>query len=451
MGRLTAGGASAALVVAIAASLAAPIGRVAGFDRFGELSATAVFDEELSFEVELIGEPPDELDLLLRFADTDVTFVQPVEPRGQEARFEWDVAEDYVTPNTPIHYRWRATDGESVTLSREQTILYDDDRPEIDWQTFETAEARVHWYGDAGDLAERFGGVVTGAVQRAEVLLGVELAEPVDIFAYESEQDFFGALDLGPREWVGGQASSEIRSIYIRLDAGPESYMEPLLIHEVTHIVFDDAVENPYHSPPHWFNEGFAVWAENQDASQVRGMVEDAAAAGQLMSFEAIAQAFPVEDAPVRLAYAQGASLVDEVIDTYGTDAIARLAEAYRDGATDDDAFEAATGVPLEALVERWFAELGQEVPQPIEPEPLLPAEDAPPENETQPPDAPGTDGAEPEPTPGPERPADDGAAGLPIALVAAVVLVLAGIAAVGVIFLRRARGPAAPGRSGHR
>ena len=30
--------------------------------------------------------------------------------------------------------------------------------------------------------------------------------------------------------------------------------------HELTHLVFDTAVNNPYHFPPRWLNEGLAVY-----------------------------------------------------------------------------------------------------------------------------------------------------------------------------------------------
>lgn len=439
----------AAVVLQLAAGLALPA-RTFAFDEFGEQTASATFGETVEFEVELEGGAPDELALLLRFGDDDVTFVQPVEPDDGSASFVWDVAEDYIAPNTPIHYRWRATSGSSEVVSDEDTILYDDDRSELDWEIAESAEARVHSYSGEEALASRFADITSNAVQRAESLFGAELAGPVDIFAYANEDDFFGALDLGPREWVGGQASSEIRSIYIRLDAGGESYMEPLLIHEVTHIVFDDATENPYHGPAHWLDEGLAVWAETQDAAAERAMVEDAAEDGELMAFDAIAEQFPVQDERARLAYAQSAALVDTIIDTYGAESIARLTAAYRDGATDSAAIEAATGVPLDEIIADWFAELGQEVPQPVEPEPLLPAASREPgETQGNEPDRPAEtppESDEPQDPDEPERPATG--LGSPL-LIGLGLLVAVGLVVGVAILARQTRGPVGGGGPG--
>ena len=39
-----------------------------------------------------------------------------------------------------------------------------------------------------------------------------------------------------------------------------ESWVDVVMPHELTHLVFDTAVDNPYHFPPRWLNEGLAVY-----------------------------------------------------------------------------------------------------------------------------------------------------------------------------------------------
>ena len=65
---------------------------------------------------------------------------------------------------------------------------------------------------------------------------------------------------------------------------------------------------------------------------------------GALTPLAAIAGLFPTTYDSFSLAYAQSVSAVDFFIDTYGQDALVRLIGTYRDGVTDDEAFEAATG-----------------------------------------------------------------------------------------------------------
>jgi hypothetical protein len=366
MGRLTRWlTASAAAVVVLLAWTDA----TAGFDGFGTLGADSTYGEEIAFEVELSGGPPDRLELLLRTPGGEGSFVVPV--TGGATTYVWNTSVDYVTPNTLVTYQWRAIDGDEVTLSPEATIRYEDDRPGLDWQSAQLGEATVHWYGDAENQARRFGELTAVGVERAEDLLGTELAGPVDIFVYDSQEDFFGALGPGAREWTGAAAYSEIRTIFMWLGGGSAAYLETAMVHEVTHVVFHDATDNPFHEPARWLNEGIATWSETGDAGGDRGIVESEASAGGLFAFEAITEQFPIGERGGRLSYAQGTTMVDLIVDRDGPEAIARIAAAYRDGASDAEALEAGTGVTAEELYAAYFEAFGVEPPSPISPEPI--------------------------------------------------------------------------------
>ena len=372
MGRLTrwTGAALAALAwTAFAASSAS------AFEGFEDPTADSTYQREIRFEVGLAGTAPDRLELLLRTPGADSTFVIPVEVRGDEVTYVWDTSMEHVTPNTLITYQWRAVDGDDEMLSEEATVLYEDDRPGLDWQTAELGETTVHWYGDAEAQAMRFGEIAAVGVEQAEALLGTELGGPVDVFVYESQEDFFGALGPGAREWTGAAAFSEIRTIFMWLGGGPPSYLETAMVHEITHIVFSDATDNPYHEPATWLNEGIAVWAEAGDGAEAEEFVEQQAGREGLFAFEAISERFPIGDLESSLSYAQGAAMVDFLIDRYGREAIAAMTAAFRDGASDEEALEAATGVPAAELYGAFFAEYGVDVPTPVEPEPIPPSD----------------------------------------------------------------------------
>jgi len=72
----------AALAAALA--LAAPT-PTAAFSGFGTLTATATYDGEMRFSVQLPGGAPEQLELLLRFAGSDSTVVAPVDPGSSSA------------------------------------------------------------------------------------------------------------------------------------------------------------------------------------------------------------------------------------------------------------------------------------------------------------------------------------------------------------------------------
>ena len=437
MGRVTR--ALGAVALACAAWLAGA-GVAVGFEGFGDMTVDSTYGQGITFEVDLAGGAPDRLELLLSTPGDEGSFVQPVEPDGSSATHVWDTSTGYLTPNTLITYRWRAIDGDSVTVSDEGTHRYVDDRPGLDWQSTRLGEATVHWYGDSEGQALRFGELTAQGVERAEQLLGTRLAGPVDVFVYETRDEFFGALGPGAREWTGAAAYSELRTIFMwnSPQAGSTSYLEVAMVHEVTHIVFHDATDNPFHEPARWLNEGIATWAERSEATDERAIVELEAAGGGLFAFEAITEQFPIGERGGRLSYAQGASMIDLVVRDHGEAAIAAIAAAYRDGASDAEALEAGTGILADELYARFYAEFGADAPQAIQPDPIPPSNvDRPPAGRVdeggvdpgagRPPD----DGApsEEEPAPGgPGAPTEDGPGILILLGVAAAVAVAAAV-----------------------
>lgn len=396
----------------------------AGFSGFGALTGTATYGGQMRFTVQLPGGPPDQLELLLRFAGSDSTVVAPVDPTSSSAEYVWDTAKRHITPNTTIAYRWRATNGEQVTLSPEKTLLYDDDRAGLDWHTAKIGATTVHWYGGAESQARHFGSISADAAAAAETLLGHELVGPIDIFVYDSRADFFGALGPGAREWTGAATYPELRTIFMWLGGGSSSYLETTMTHEVTHVVFQDATTNPFHEPATWFNEGLAVWSEQHSAAGEEGNVRSAASDGRLLAFGGITESFPIGDQAARLAYSEGATMVDMIVETYGQDAVAAIAAAWRQGAGDDEALAAGTGVPVDDLYDTYFASFGATAPTAIEPLPILPSNVDKPPQPSAPAQADESASAVPSPssTQEPNR-ADDNGAWIQAAIIAGVLV----------------------------
>jgi hypothetical protein len=435
MGRLRLAGVTVAAVLVMGA-LPAP---AFGFTGFTNLQADATFGEEMTFSVDLPGGAPDELELLMDFAGSESTLVAPVQASGNQATYLWDAAERYVTPNTQIDYQWRATDGGRTTLSTEETLLYDDDRPGLDWQSAVIGEATVHWYGGNEQTARHLGELTAGGAAQAEELLGHEMDGPVDMFVYDAREDFFGALGPGAREWFGAATFPSIRTIFMWLGAGPSDYLETTVVHEVTHVVFSDSTANAFHQPAKWLNEGLATWSEQHSADAQRATVQSQASGAGLFSFDAITYDFPYGTRGSTLSYAMGTTMVDMIIDAYGEDAIADVAAAYRAGASDDDALQEGTGVAAEELYADFYEAFGVEEPGPV------PAAEIPPSDVEKPSgvSAPGASGS---PGSSGATTGDEGGGSPPapmLVIVAVVSVAILGIAAFAAWSAgRRRRGP---------
>jgi hypothetical protein len=378
--RGTAGRQPAGAVLAAVAALVALAGPAAPAVRaadpvFGTPTIDAAFGEgvELTQPVTL-DETPARVEVLLTFADAPGPLVVELPPPttigSTTLRHEMSVAADgHILPNTPISGQWRLTpaDGSPVLGPAVETI-YADER--FDWETVSGDLVRVHWYEGGNAFGERALRVAEDAVRETSELLGVTEEEPIDFFVYADQDAFYDALGPGTRENVGGQANAEIRTLFALIGPSDVGWDEIVVRHELVHLVFDTAVQNPYHFPPRWLNEGLAVYlSQGYDAGD-RSTVESAARAGRLVPLDGLVGQFPTGAEGFFLAYAESVSAVDFFIRTHGQDALVALIGSYADGLTDDEAFEAAIGMDVAGFNAAWLADLGAAVPERFGPQP---------------------------------------------------------------------------------
>ena len=132
-------------------------------------------------------------------------------------------------------------------------------------------------------------------------------SEPVDFFVYADQQAFYDALGPATRENVGGEAIAEIRTLFALITPSEigAAWVSSVIPHELTHLVFDTAVRNPYHYPPRWLNEGLAVYLSQGYGSSDRSTVAAAVSAGTLVPLVALASQFPTTAERFHLAYAE--------------------------------------------------------------------------------------------------------------------------------------------------
>jgi peptidase MA superfamily protein len=192
-------------------------------------------------------------------------------------------------------------------------------------------------------------------VANAEKLLGVTEKDPIDFYVYADQAAFYAALGPGTPENVGGEAHADIRTMFALITPGQvdQAWVKEVVPHELTHLVFNTAVDNPYHAPPRWLNEGLAVYLSRGYTSSDRSEVEAAGAAGTLAPLASLGGAFPNGDR-FFLAYAESVSAVDYLVKTYGKPDLVKLIRSYAQGLTDDEAFKAALGVDVATFDAAW-------------------------------------------------------------------------------------------------
>ncbi len=371
---------AAALLIALAASgISALPARAAEAVTFGQPRATSAFGKSIEFEQPVVlAAAPSLVELLVRTPGAAGPNVERVElPAGsgdQTLRFEVDLTQGHIVPNTTFITRWRVTDRDGrAWLGPEVTHLYADDR--IAWKTLSGDVVRVHWYEGSNDFGRRALAIGDKAIADTAALLGVTETEPIDFYIYADQQQFYDALGPGTRENVGGQAHADIRTMFALITPAEinDTWVDVVVPHELVHLVFATATGNPYHDPPHWLNEGLAVYLSEGYTRDYRNEVEGAVRNETIMPLEGLAGAFPTTFDRFHLAYGESVSAVDYTVSTHDRDALVALIRSYATGLSDDEAFTAALGVDVAGFEAEWLKSLGASPPVRHGPQPAPP------------------------------------------------------------------------------
>ena len=452
----------AAVVALLLAGLLPSIASAAPPATFERPATTSTFGTEVTWTQAFDSPVP------LARVEVLLTFPQGIGPFVAEAAgatsagshkltYTWSIATaGHIVPNTPITARWRLVPADRATapfVGPAVTTVYADTR--FQWQTMTGDLVRLHWYQGDDAFGKRALAIGDKAVADAAAFLGVTETEPIDFFVYADQAPFYDALGPGTRENVGGEAHSDIRTLFALI--GPDevnaAWVGIVIPHELTHVVFDTAVRNPYHFPPRWLNEGVAVYESEGYPASNRTAVEEAARSDRLMPLRALSGQFPTTAERFSLAYAESVSAIDFLVRTHGSDALVKLIRSYAGGVTDDEAFTVAVGVDLAGFEAAWLKDLGTKAPVQVGPQPAAPGPVPPGWDAAAPASSPAAPGAPsaapaapaaPVASPAPSAtPATEGSGGAPGGegwLLVAVAL--AGLAIGGSIaYVRRRRG----------
>jgi hypothetical protein len=419
---------------------------------FGTAEATVTYAESIEFTEQVTTTAPlERVELRLRYPATlgPAIIDVPIE-RGsgsQQLRYVMDLTDGGPVPNTTFTATWAAfpADGADPVLSQPLSVSYRDTSHE--WQTIKGDLVTVHWYQGPRSFAERQLEIGEQALRDANALLGVTDTTPVDFFIYGDQGSFVTALGPGTRETTVGTAFADIRTMFglISPDTLDQPQVAAAVAHELVHLVFATATDNPYRRPPLWLNEGLAVYLTEGYTDQRRSLVEEAVRSGNLFPLDALGGRFPADLGQVFLAYCEGASAIDHLVRTDGRDALVALVQAYKDGLTDDEAFTKALGRDLAAFQAGWLKELGAEQPEQYGPQPA-PAGPVPPgwDAAAQSPAPGSTPGAANPSAPATAAPAAVGGSGgeLETGAVLAAILAVVAVIVIALVVARRRAGP---------
>ncbi|MGQ9502792.1 MAG: peptidase MA family metallohydrolase, partial [Anaerolineae bacterium] len=167
---------------------------------------------------------------------------------------------------------------------------------------------------------------------------------------------------VGAHDWTGGQSFTEHGVVVITVSPYDLDFGLIAVPHELTHIVIDQATDNPYGDIPRWLDEGLAVYMSGELDSPFRGyrsLVATYARQNRLMTLQTLSSSFPADPEQANQAYAQSGLVVEFIIQNYGKEAMAKLLSIFAQGSLYDDALLEALGVDTWGLDNAWRKNIG--------------------------------------------------------------------------------------------
>ncbi len=335
---------------------------------FGTPSARSTFGKSVVFSQPYSGGGITGAEIAIEFPGDIGPSVSALKNQGSTGlSYTLDTSNGGLSPFEPLtaHFRVTFADG-TVQAGPDIHITYSDDR--FKWKSKSGKYVTIHWIEGSDAFGQQLLTYAEQGFPKSAAFLGITETKRADFYIYNTQSAFQSAL--GVSETIGGQAEPPFRVCYAQVGPSDLAYGSTVVPHELTHIVFSDITDNPYHSPPRWLNEGLAVYLSEGYGSDNRQLVSRAVKSGTLVPLAALAGYFALDSARIFLSYAEAVSAVDYMVRKYGKAAIQKLLATYVTGATDDEAFTAALGVDTTAFDEAWLAENGVTSSQTYGPQP---------------------------------------------------------------------------------
>ena len=295
----------------------------------------------------------------------------------------------YIPSGVEISYHYVIENSAGQKLESEtQSLLYLD--PAFEWQTMTLQNIKVLWHDRPGDRVEDAAAQVDRRLTDIRRVIGLDSAPVMRAVILNDRREAtrsFPPISSAATEshLYAGFAYGEY-DLFVLVGLDVEG-----MVHEMTHLLLDEAIVSTLSRVPAWFNEGLAQYFES-GPSRTDSSVLAAAQSGDLLPLTAM-QGQPGRPADVRLFYAQARSLVHYMVETYGENMITAIVAALNSGKAFEDAVASAYGRPADLIDEDWRVSIGAiptsvsdvsaiSVPvssgtsAPVDPEPTAPSSD---------------------------------------------------------------------------
>jgi hypothetical protein len=267
----------------------------------------------------------------------------------------------YLPPGTEVEYYYEITDSQGNILRTKPTVVeYEDTR--FDWEEIQVGPLTLRYYDQSNSRVQAVARILESDLARLQQLLNLEQTRDIKGVIYRRRSDTLAAFPQQSRTTTEQQTFQGFafpeRNLFLGLgmDRG-------LIVHEVAHLLFGQALEERALSTPSWLDEGFASYMDPStkifSGSSLNSRTNPLRAMGAVTGTPHAIGAF----------YQKSLSVVAFMIDEFGESEFQRFITQLSTGNTVDASLTAVYGFDIDGLDARWAGEApGARAPAPAAP-----------------------------------------------------------------------------------
>ena len=276
---------------------------------------------------------------------------------------------DYFPPGTKIEYSFEVRDkAGAVVRTQSQEFVYQDNR--FEWDTVVEDLITVYYYGEY--VQDRAVVVLEAAKQNMDKMLpvlGITPTEPLRIVSYNNYRHMSSALPFRSQAvseglQTQGMAFSNERVLLVH---GFDETVTGTVSHEFTHLLVGEAAGPAISQVPSWLNEGLAEYGNIDPTDDYDAALRYGIFTRRIKPLWYL-NSFGGTPEDIIIAYGQGRSVVQFMIDSWGQERMAALFPVLQRTLDIDQALLEVYGMDQFGLDSAWREALGLEkLPSPEE------------------------------------------------------------------------------------
>lgn len=276
---------------------------------------------------------------------------------------------EYYPPGTKIEFSFEVRDKAGAVVRTEpEEFVYQDNR--FEWETVVEGLITVYYYGEY--VVDRANVVLDAAKANLEKMLpvlGIAPTEPLRIVSYNNYRHMASALPFRSQAvseglQTQGMAFSNERVLLVH---GFDPTVTGTVSHEFTHLLVGEAAGSALSQVPSWLNEGLAEYGNVDPTDDYEAALRYGIFTRRIKPLWYL-NSFGGTPEDIIIAYGQGRSVVQYMIDSYGEARMAALFPVLQRTLDIDQALLEVYGMDQFGLDSAWREWLGLEpLPPPNE------------------------------------------------------------------------------------